>query len=229
MQRFEGQKTFYLGRLGASLYLLALVSMGWIGFSYSLFPNYTVPILLIIAFSIGGLVLAFATGNLRISVLPLSQTFVLTGLLGVGTVLGLNILLNIFTSYAEQDAVLTQSSIILGLPIVVAVAFFSFVGVLEEVFWSSIYIVLRTFSRGKNILFIMVIVALGGMIYHLAVAQQMYIGSIFSAPEYFVWIGLSWIFYRVMLELTGHMGVSMLTHMTWNMGITLINQGVIVT
>ena len=224
-EQFEGNKQFNFGRLATGFYLIALLGMGFIGFSYSLFPTYTVPILLIISFSISALALAFNTGTVKVSVMPIQQTFIVIGLLGVGVVLGLNIFTNVFTNYGQDVAL--QSSIILGLPLLTSIAFFGFIGILEEVFWSSTYIVLRFFSGGKNILALWGIIAAGGIVFHQAVARQLFQGTIFNSPEYFLWIGLSWVFYRFILELTGHFGVTMLTHFTWNVGITLINQGVV--
>ena len=119
-----------------------------------------------------------------------------------------------------------QTSFLLNMPTIVALAFFGFVGIQEEAMWSGIYIFLRRLFAQQTLV-IIGIVSIAGMAFHQAVARQLFAGTIFNSPDFFIWIGLSWVFYRIVLELTGNIGTTMLTHFSWNIGVTLINQGII--
>ena len=226
----DRQRTFVFGRLAVAFYIISLLGLGWIGFSYNIFlteslsfGEYALPVLFILIFGLTGLTLAFASGGLRFNIVPLQPTLILTGILGIAVVIGLNVFTNIFTNLIAPEL---QSSILFDpiVPLVVSVAFFGFVGVQEEAFWSGLYIFLkRLFPRAT--IPIIILTSLGGMAFHQAVAKTLYGGTIFSAPEFFIWIGLSWVLYRLILELTGNIGVSMITHFTWNVGVTLVNLG----
>jgi membrane protease YdiL (CAAX protease family) len=222
LMNLNSNRQFVFGRLATALYFISLIGLGWIGFSYSLFPEYTVPVLLVLVFGLAGLMFAFTSGGLRIQIAPLQATVIFTGFLGIFVVLGLNIFTSYFTNLVTP---ITQSSAVLSMPLVVSIAFFAFVGVQEEAMWSGIYIFLKRLFAQSTLL-IIGIVALGGMAFHQAVAKQLFSGTIFNSPEFFLWIGFSWVFYRLVLELTGNIGTTMLTHFTWNVGVTLINQGV---
>ena len=219
----RGSKPFYFGRLAVGLYVISLVGLAWIGFSYSLFPAYTVPVLLLISFGITGLTLAFAFGAIIADTTNIRLQFITIALFTIPLVFLLDTVTQIFTAEVIANPGLTQSSVVLGLPFIISIAFYGFVGIQEEVFWSSLYLLGRKLTGGKSLWILFIIIAFGGIAFHQAVARQLFIGTIFSAPAYFLWIGMSWILYRMLLELTGHMGVSMLTHFTWNVGVTLIN------
>ena len=155
--------------------------------------------------------------------MPLQPTIIITGLVGITIVLGLNIFTQYFTNLITPQL---QSSVLLEMPTIVALAFFGFVGIQEEAMWSGIYIFLRRLFAQQTLV-IIGIVSIAGMAFHQAVAKQLFAGTIFNSPDFFIWIGLSWVFYRIVLELTGNIGTTMLTHFSWNIGVTLINQGII--
>ena len=56
-------KRFRFGRLATLLYIVSLLGLGFIGFSYSLFPEYVTPILLIIVFGLVGIAVRFYIGR----------------------------------------------------------------------------------------------------------------------------------------------------------------------
>ena len=213
--------SYVFGRLAVALYLISLIGLGWIGFQYSLFPAYTIPIILTVVFGVAGLVFAFASGALTFTSRPVTLQLFVLGITSVFIIIALQFLSRLITPQF-------QSSLLLDLPTLIALAFFGFVGIQEEAFWRGIYVFLRRFAGGtRNFVVIAGIQALGGMAYHQAVGRQLFGGTLFSTPEFFIWIGLSWIFYVLLLELTKNFGVSMLGHLLWNIGVTGLNLGVV--
>jgi len=218
----DKRKTFVFGRLATMLYLISLLGLGFIGFSYSLFPDYVTPILLITVFGLAGLLFGFISGGMKISTGPITPLILVTGVLGLFIVFAIQIFTNVFSDLILQSGF--EDSILAQAPVWVIVLFFGFAGIQEEAFWSGIYIYLRTVFRASVPLLIFV-VAVGGMAYHQAVGRQLFASTIFGAPNFFLWIGMSWVLYRLLLELTSNVGVSMMTHFTWNVGVTLLQQG----
>ena len=212
---------YNFGGLAVGLYLISLLGLGWIAFQYSLFPLYTIPILLTVVFGVAGITLAFASGGLNVSVSPIRLTALAWVIMSVFMILTLTFVANLITPEL-------QTSFLLNMPTIVALAFFGFIGIQEEAFWRGIYVFLRRFSPGvKGFILNSGVQAFGGMAYHQAVGRQLFGGTVFSSPEFYIWVGLSWILYVVLLEITKNFGVSMGGHFIWNVMVTGLNMGVI--
>jgi len=212
---------YNFGGLAVGLYLISLLGLGWIAFQYSLFPLYTIPILLTVVFGVAGITLAFASGGLNVSVRPIRLTALAWVIMSVFMILTLTFVANLITPEL-------QTSFLLNMPTIVALAFFGFIGIQEEAFWRGIYVFLRRFSPGvKGFILNSGVQAFGGMAYHQAVGRQLFGGTVFSSPEFYIWVGLSWILYVVLLEITKNFGVSMGGHFIWNVMVTGLNMGVI--
>lgn len=212
---------YNFGGLAVGLYLISLLGLGWIAFQYSLFPLYTIPILLTVVFGVAGITLAFASGGLNVSVRPIRLTTLAVVIMSVFMILTLSLVANLITPEL-------QTSFLLNMPTIVALAFFGFVGIQEEAFWRGIYVFLRRFSPGvRGFIINSGVQAFGGMAYHQAVGRQLFGGTVFSSPEFYIWVGLSWILYVVLLEITKNFGVSMGGHFIWNVMVTGLNMGVI--
>ena len=212
---------YNFGGLAVGLYLISLLGLGWIAFQYSLFPLYTIPILLTVVFGVAGITLAFASGGLNVSVRPIRLTTLAVVIMSVFMILTLTFVANLITPEL-------QTSFLLNMPTIVALAFFGFIGIQEEAFWRGIYVFLRRFSPGvKGFILNSGVQAFGGMAYHQAVGRQLFGGTVFSSPEFYIWVGLSWILYVVLLEITKNFGVSMGGHFLWNVMVTGLNMGVI--
>jgi len=212
---------YQFGRLAFALYFVSLLGLGWIGFGYSLFPIYTIPIILTLVFGITGIAFAFASGGLRIDAGGFKLQLIAIAITSIFIVITLNVLARTLTPQF-------QSSVLLQMPTIVALAFFGFVGIQEEAFWRGIYVFMRRFAPGvRSFFLIAAIQAAGGAAYHQAVGRQLFGGTLYSSPEFFIWIAASWILYVALLEFTKNFGVSMLGHFLWNISVTALNIGLV--
>jgi hypothetical protein len=210
--REETRSSQYIfGRFAIALYLSALIGIGWLALQVDLFPNLLNPVTFIVVFGLAGLLFAFASGGLSIELRPLKLTAALTVLAGIGIISALTILISIFPP--AQTPVLS----VLAIGPIAGVMFLSFIGAHEEAMWGGLYVFFRRVFPGyKSFLVILLINFLGGMAYHQAVGRQLFAGGIFDVPSYFIWIGISWVLYRVVLEVTKSFGLAMGIHMGYN-------------
>jgi membrane protease YdiL (CAAX protease family) len=170
-----------------------------------------------VVFGLFGLFLAFATGALQFKVNAIKMSVLLASIIALIFIVAFGA---ITTFIKPQSA---TGSILLLLPAAVSLLFFPSVAVLEEGQWRGIYMALRKLFPGIPFWLIGLGISLGGMAYHQAVAFNLFRGTIFSEPGYFLWIGGSWFFYCLILEFTKNFSASALTHWIWNFVITFQN------
>ncbi|MEK9207578.1 MAG: CPBP family glutamic-type intramembrane protease [Patescibacteria group bacterium] len=209
------QNKYSIGDIGLGLILAAMIGLGWIATLYVLYPTYSFPILFTIATGIFGFVFAIGTGGLQFKANPVKISVIFLAFMGVIFFAAFGI---ISTFIKPQAAV---GSIIITLPALIALMFFGFVGVLEEFFWRGIYIGVRNVYPSILVaILLMGFEFLGGIAFHQAVAFSLFQGTIFSSPGYFIWIGVSWVVYVLLLEATKSFSVNTLAHFVWNVGVT---------
>ena len=215
---------YIIGDLGLALLLASTLALGFIATGYQLFPQYATPIIFTVLFGWIGLFFATATGALAWDFRPIKTTVIFASFVVLFMVAGLGALL----SYTKPQS--SVGSLLLLLPVVVTLIFFPSVGVLEEGFWRGLFMGLRKKFPGVPLPLIIAGISVGGMAYHQFVAFSLFKGTIFSSPDYFLWIGGSWAFYCLVIEYTKNFAASATTHWVWNFVITyqsLRQQGLI--
>lgn len=211
------QNQYKIGDIGFFLYVISIVGLGYIATFYGLFPTYSFPIIFSMLLGLVGLVLALATGGLLPQISRLGITSILVVIIVLFFFTGLGY---VVTFIKPQSPV----SVLLTLPSLVSIMFFGFVGVQEEFFWRGLYITMRRIFPGVlSWLLIILSQVIGGIIFHQAVALALFGGTLFSAPGYFIWIGISWLVYGAVLEVSKNLGLTALIHMTWNIMVTIVN------
>ena len=210
------QNKYSIGDIGLGLLLASMVGLGWIATLYGLFPTYSFPILFTIALGLFGFAFATGTGGLQFKANPVKTSAIFLAFMGVIFFAAFGV---ISTFIKPQAAV---GSIIITLPTLIAVMFFGFVGVLEVFFWRGMYIGVRNVYPCVAVVVLLIIFEfLGGIAFHQAVAYTLFNGTIFSAPGYFIWIGLSWVVYILILEATKSFSSNTLAHFVWNTAVTV--------
>ena len=210
-------RQYSIGDIGLALLLSSIISLGYLATFYQLFPQYTFPIIFTIVMGLFGMAFAVGTGALVFKVSPLRVTTLLVGILGV-------VLILVFGTFSQLLTPSPQGSIFILLPATAALLFFGFVGVQEEFLWRGIYAGMRRLFPGtKSFFIILLIIFIGGIVFHQAVAYTLFQGTLFSTPFYFIWIGISWMLYAIMLEFTKSFSSNTLAHFSLNLVITYIN------
>jgi hypothetical protein len=140
--------------------------------------------------------------------------------LSLGVIVGMIglIIISLFSGFFVQASAFGP----LGIPLWVTVLLYGGIGVLETSFFQGIQAVIRRFWVRTNfslgLLFVLMFV--GGVMWHQAIGRRIYQGSIFDAPGYVFFVGISWVLFAGLLELTGWMDVPMSVHWFWNVGVT---------
>lgn len=215
----QSQARYQIGGLGLFLVITSTVGLGWIATLYGLFPQYSFPILFSIMLGIFGLFMAVGTGALSLRATPFEILTILFSTLGLLFIIAFGAIATLIQAPQAQ-----VGALIVTLPAVIAIMFYGFVGVQEEMFWRGLFMTLRKIFPGFGaFVLIALFIAVGGMAFHQFVAYILFQGTIFNTPGYFIWIGLSWIAYSIMLEVSRNFGANALTHFSWNVAITILN------
>ena len=100
---------------------------------------------------------------------------------------------------------------------------------METSFFQGIQAVMRRHLIRTNfaLLLMFVFMFIAGVVWHQAIGRQLYQGSIFNAPGYIFFVGFSWVIFAGLLEFTGWMDVPISVHWFWNVGITMLQVGMI--
>ena len=214
-----GKNEYVIGDVGFFLYITSAVSLLFIGTFYGLLTQYAFPILLTLVPALIGMVFAIGTGALQLRITKFGITGTFFAVLMLFFIFGFGAIITLIKP--PQASV---GTIILQLQPIISIIFYGSVGAQEEAFWRGLYMALRKFFPGFTA-WVIIIIALfaGGILVHQAVALTLFSGTIFSAPGYFLWIGISWVAYAVILEATKNFGVNSLAHSTWNVGVTIYN------
>lgn len=203
-------RIFTWGRIATGLYFSSLVALGWMILRVDIFPEIeALSFLILFTLVLGGITIsfAFATGGLSFQIRPIKVTALGTILLGVTFIAILTILIRVVPPIPQSTIPLNQ----------VIVPLLAMLGVHEEVFWGGLYVVFRVMFPGpKAFVANLGVSFFGGMAYHEFVAGQLFQGGVFEIPGYFLFIGVSWVFYRLLLEIFGDFGLSMAIHAGYN-------------
>ena len=221
----DRRKRYTFGRIATGLYLISLFGLGFIGFSYQIFPEYLTPVLLITIFGLAGIFFAVLSGGMKVEIRDIQPVLLTTAISGVVLVAVIQVFTSFFTDYVVPQG---QTSLLTSIPLWTSVLFFLFVAIQEEAFYNGIYIYFRTVFKQVPAIYHIIIIAIMGTAFHQAVGKTLYGGTIFSAPEFYIWIFLSWILYRVLLEVSGgNVGISLVSHGLWNVAVVLLNSGAV--
>ena len=162
---------------------------------------------------------------MKVTISDIQPVLLTTAISGVVLVAVIQVFTSFFTDLLVPQG---QASLLTSIPLWTSVLFFLFVAVQEEAFYNGIYIYFRTVFKQVPAIYHIVIIAIMGTAFHQAVGKTLYGGTIFSAPEFYIWIFLSWILYRVLLEVSGgQIGISMISHGLWNVAVVLLNSGAV--
>jgi len=213
----EGGKRWKFGAFAFLLTLTTLFLNAFILTEYvALAPLYA-PIMIVTLLGSWGLIIGFLVMK------PVINRFMVG--LSVAIIFGIVglVLISIFSGFLSR----ASGFGLLGVPSWVTVLLYGGIGVLETTFFQGIQATIRTYwARSTySIALLFVFMFIGGIAWHSAIGRKIYQGSIFDAPGYIFFVGISWVLFAGLLEFTSWIDAPIVTHWAWNVSVTMIQQG----
>lgn len=210
----DGGKRWNYGAFALLLTLTTLFLNAFILTEYEALQPLFAPIIIITVIGLWGMVLGLIVMKPKFDRFMLGLSVaVIVGIIGL-------IIISIFSGFFTRGSGFS----LLGIPNWVTVLIYGGVGVMETSFFQGIQAVIRTYwarnTLSIGLLFLFMFV--GGVMWHQAIGRHLFRGSIFDAPGYIFFVGVSWVLFAGLLELTGWMDVPMGAHWFWNVSITMM-------
>ena len=224
--RFQTTRTTTGGskrwKYGAFAFLLTLTTLflnSFILTEYIALEPLFAPIMIVSVLGLWGLVLGF------IVMKPVLNKFMVGIALFVSIGLISLVVISIFSGILSSASGFS----LLGVPSWVAMLLYGGIGVMETSFFQGIQATIRTYWARTNLslALLFLFMFIGGIAFHSAIGRRIYHGSIFDAPGYIFFVGISWVIFAGLLEFTDWIDVPIVTHWFWNVGITAFQEGVI--
>lgn len=197
---------YYIGPIGMALIFIAPLMVGWIALQTDLFPELGFPIALQGMFMLFGLVIGLGSGALRFKLRPVRLTAVIWIFVGIAVIIAFSLIQFLETPAGAPQSFLTQ------LDLQVSVALVAGFGIMESTYWLGLFATMVHIGGGRGMRWIYLLQFMGPAAYHEAVGRQLFAGTVFDIPGYFIWIGGSFVFYAWLLARTQSLGIPLGVH-----------------